>query len=507
MSKKYLSLGLAVGILCATYAAPAAEAIAPPEAPVTESATNVTSSSVLLRGTLNPGSSAEVGWYFAFGDEGSCSEAFSTELQPELVAQKLEVSTEESFLLPSTTYTYCLVATNEGGETPGPPVSFTTLGVTPLIESESVSAITGHDAALSAEIAPRNQAATDGFEYATNPAFEGATVVAGGEIPAEFGSASVGPVDLGGLLQPGTTYYYRAFAENATGTAHGEPASFKTIGFPVATDLGAEATTRTTAQLSATVSPGGGVTSLSYVYIDEASYDAAVAAGDPNPFENGASTEVDLVEASNGEITPAPLEARELRPGTTYRFAAVTANSAGTILTPGGAFTTAVPTPPSVATGGAAEVGSTTAVVAGAVDTHDLTTTYFFELEAPGGSFSSQGSHPLEAGFEAGAVSGVLENLSPGQAYAYRLCATNSDGVVCGAVESFITSPVLFQLPTAPAFQFLSSMTPPGALAKIVPPPQTSHPSLRALLRACRHKAKQKRKQCERNARRRFRKR
>lgn len=107
----------------------------PPQAPVTEAASEVKGFSAVLYGELPLGGGAS-GYYFAYNAGGSCEGGAST--QPGIAASG-QVHTEVSGLLPLTRYTFCLVANNENGSTFGPGVSFETKRVAPVVEGESFS--------------------------------------------------------------------------------------------------------------------------------------------------------------------------------------------------------------------------------------------------------------------------------------------------------------------------------------------------------------------------------
>ncbi|HEY8303880.1 MAG TPA: hypothetical protein VIG42_04735, partial [Solirubrobacteraceae bacterium] len=135
----------------------------------------------------------------------------------------------------------------------------------------------------------------------------------------------------------------------------------------------------------------------------------------------------------------ASLSLEELQSGTTYHYAIVATNGAGTRYGPDETFTTAPAVPPAAETLVAEEVSQDTATIAGAVDTRGVQSTYEFDL----GTDSSYGARMFG---DAGAVSGKqtytlgLNALSPGTTYHYRLVAANSYGVSYGADRTFTTA-------------------------------------------------------------------
>jgi hypothetical protein len=121
-----------------------------PEVPITESCSGpIEVGGFKLCGTLNPHSSAKVGSYFAYNAGASCTggRVATAGDGGEVEGENVKVSGLATELQAGTEYTYCLVATNSGGETFGQPVSFTTSGTrppeVPITESISNAASSG----------------------------------------------------------------------------------------------------------------------------------------------------------------------------------------------------------------------------------------------------------------------------------------------------------------------------------------------------------------------------
>ena len=145
------------------------------------------------------------------------------------------------------------------------------------------------DASLEATINPNYQETTYEFEYATNEALAGATILAGGNIPAGPENQPTVPADIGGGLEPGTTYFYRVLATNGAGTTDGPVEQFTTQANPTSTIAAPQEISRTTAVLLGAVNPGGATTSYYFAYIDQTGYEAAVAEGAANPYAKAAT--------------------------------------------------------------------------------------------------------------------------------------------------------------------------------------------------------------------------
>ena len=135
----------------------------------------------------------------------------SSRLDPDNTDHPL--ATELSGLQPGRTYRFRVVATNFGGTSHSPEMTFTTLDV-PAIGSGAASEVTETTATLSALVA-QVSATTYRFDYGTSAQYGSAT----------RGSAPLAPdgilhpvsAQLSGLT-PGTTYHFRVVASNGVGT-------------------------------------------------------------------------------------------------------------------------------------------------------------------------------------------------------------------------------------------------------------------------------------------------
>jgi hypothetical protein len=210
--------------------------------------------------------------------------------------------------------------------------------------------------------------------------------------------------------------------------------------------------TRTSALLSGTVDTGNATTEwhLEYVAADE--YRPAAA----NPYAAGGRTGVTkLAPAAQGTgIGPVPFTG--LLAGTTYHYRLVATNAVGTAYGSDHTFTTAAATPPVVTTGAAGEVTQTGVLLSGTVDTHQLQTSYEFEV----GTDTTYGGAKLfgnagDAGVEA--VTADLQYLIPGTTYHYRLVATNEDGASYGQDMTFTTPGVSASIVQPPTLAFVPS--------------------------------------------------
>lgn len=414
-----------------------------PEAPVTLGPSAVTGTTATLNGELNPAVTATDGYYFTYDTNGTCEPAFVTPPGAEATQTKRVVSTTVSELVGSTEYTFCVLATNEAGETTsGPPVSFKTPAEKPVVVSEGESAITPFDATLEGSVNPENQETTYHLEYATDSAFTEnvKTLAFGGSAPGVGSAQPVGPTGLGSTLTPSTTYYYRVIAKNATGETQGPTQHFETL-TAQKPSLQGEHTGLLTAPettIEGELDPNyQAITNCEVLYALQGTGFAApqavgCQANNPpeNTFGEGAGF-VPLIATLTG-----------LQPGASYEYRILATNNTGT--EEGAVQTFAVPPAPLLTVGQAQSVTRTTATLPGTVNPEGLATTYHYQY---GTSTSYGGNAPSlqgkSAGFEPGAVPATIgiSGLTPATTYHYRLVATNADGTTESPDQTFTTAP------------------------------------------------------------------
>jgi hypothetical protein len=213
----------------------------PPEAPITQPATEVTGTSARLSGILNPNASAENGSY-VFSYEASDSECRgeNRESAPpggasSSGAQGEAVTTAVSGLLADTTYTFCLVSFNSVFEpAEGTRETFTTPAIAPTVSDEQAEPGGAGSATITTEINPNGLPTTYHAEYVTEAQFaahqwaEATSVpLSDAGLPALKTSIPVTQVLTG--LEPGTTYEFRFLATSSLGAVPGAAASFTTL--------------------------------------------------------------------------------------------------------------------------------------------------------------------------------------------------------------------------------------------------------------------------------------
>jgi hypothetical protein len=281
---------------------------------------------------------------------------------------------------------------------------------------------------------------------------------------------------------PGTFYYYRFDAANSNGSNQGSDYGFMTPGAiedrsTVATDV-----SQLTATLNATVDPGLLPTGYHFEYGTTSAYGSI--APNPDLYLSPVQKDEEISQTLTG-----------LQAGTTYHFALVINDAAGTFTSPDETFTTAAVPPPVVSTGGAGEVGLGSALLSGSIDPRGWETTYHFEY----GPTTAYGSSwptidvALGAFNAAQPIASFVQNLLPGTVYHYRLVATNAGGTEYGADQTFATPaypPSVVQ--EAPTLSTKLSFLNPEAVG--IAPPKQSKPKRKPKAKAHKHARKHRTK-------------
>lgn len=299
--------------------------------------------------------------------------------------------------------------------------TMTKLGI-PTVTTTAASAVTASSATTGGNVtsAGTGTVTVRGVCYATtaNPTTANSVVTSG------TGTGAF-TANLTGLAM-GTTYHYRAYATNASGTAYGADLTFTTTSQALAsvTTTAASAITTTTANSGGNVTSIGGsaVTSRGICYATTANPTLA------NTVISGGSGAGSFVSNLTG-----------LNPNTTYYVRAYATNTAGTAYGTQISFATTNPTPPTVTSTAASSIS-------------------YFSTNA-GGSVTAGGSSPVtdrgvcystnpsptianskvSGGTGTGVFSVGLTGLSGSTTYHFRAYATNSVGTSYGSDLTFTT--------------------------------------------------------------------
>jgi hypothetical protein len=451
LTGRYVSR-VALATLAALVCSVAPALAVPPEQPVTEPATGVTTTTATLHGVLNPAASAKVRWSFAYSPEQfgpECFDAFRT-AEEEVEGEALPETVELTELEANRKYTACLTASDEEGETRGNEVSFQTPPAPPKVDAES-AVVTPVGATLEAQINANNEKTAYFFEYSSSEAEvlagKGTKLPGAGEL--EGGGDQPASVPTGSVLQSGMTYFYRVVAENEQSTIEGKPAEGTVKKFTTVASPFTEAVTEITstgATFNGTLTPLSSVdTQYSFDYKLLANGPECTGENTTNPEDAGTGTGTKAVSTKTSE------QAIELQPAAIYSVCLVSSNAFGSATGQTVSFTTE-PAPPKIDS----QISYLTPagiVLEAQVNPNNLETSYAFEyatspellekgegtqvpgtitLAGPGGQ--KFGDQP---------VSVILQSvLAPATTYYYRAAASNGAGTtVDGTVESFTTPP------------------------------------------------------------------
>ncbi len=195
----------------------------------TGSATPTSSTSVTVSGTVNPNGSTVTNCQFEYSPESGsgagltapCAQSVGSGTSP------VPVSANLTGLAPGTTYTYALVASNDGGTATGTYETFTTGG--PAVTTGSAgNAYTGGEQfeGLNGTVNPNGQGVSDcHFDYGVTTAY-GSTAPCSSSPGAGSSPFPVSADIVPSALVAGATYHYRLDATAGVDTSQGQDATF-----------------------------------------------------------------------------------------------------------------------------------------------------------------------------------------------------------------------------------------------------------------------------------------
>lgn len=323
-------------------------------------------------------------------------------------------------LLPGTTYYVLAYATNSVGTAYGDELTFTTSAAMPTVVTDDATSITAESARLGGEVT--DDGGSDLYTRGVYYGLDQNTETTGVEYVIGNGMGEFSDIVEG--LNPGTTYYFRAFVDSSEGIALGEEKSFTTLGLPP----------------EVITEPAYDITNNSAMIGGIVDYDGGVAitgrgvywGTDSDPQSSG--VQMDL-GAGLGEFSGL-LDG--LEPVTTYYFVAYATNSAGTGYGEVEEFTTE-PSVPDVITVDASEITNNSARINAEVLFNggaEVTERGFYWGLNP--DPIDDGENISLAGDE-GSFSEMLSGLEATTTYYFQAYAVNSVGAEYGEVLSFIT--------------------------------------------------------------------
>ncbi len=325
-----------------------------------------------------------------------------------------------------------LFLTNESGYTPNDVDAAKALSPAPAATTNTAASITFSGATVNGGVNPNGQATTAWFEWGTSPTLATFSATSNQSLGSGTTSQAVSAALSG--LTPGTTYYFRAAASNASGTTKGTILSFTTtipLLPPAATTNAAASITISGATVSGGVNPNGQATTAWFEW--GTSPALATFSVTSNQSVGSGTTSVSVNAALSG-----------LASGTTYYFRAAASNATGTTKGTIASFTTTVALAPTASTNAAASITISGATLNGGVNPNGQATTAWFEWGTSPtlATFSATSNQSLGSGTTSQAVSAALSGLASGTTYYFRVAASNAAGTVKGSILSFATSAV-----------------------------------------------------------------
>ena len=235
----------------------------PPPVVTTNPATNITSLSATLNGSLNPnGLTTTV--YFEYGPTRSYG--LVTPVQTQTGNTLRNITANINGLSASTTYHFRIVASNSAGTTSGSDRTFTTLSATgPPVAITNLATLTASvSATLNGSVNPHGLTTNVYFQYGPTTSY-GSTTPVQPQGGSRFRDISA---NISGL-SAGTTYHFRLVAINSAGTRYGSDRMFTTLsatGPPVVTTNLPTLIASFSAKLSGSLDPHGLTTTVYFEY-------------------------------------------------------------------------------------------------------------------------------------------------------------------------------------------------------------------------------------------------
>jgi Ca2+-binding RTX toxin-like protein len=366
-----------------------------------------------LNGTVNPAGLA-TDWWFEYGTTTSYGSKTATTAAGSGSAN-VSVSKGLAGLAPGTTYHYRLVAQSPGGTTNGSDGLFTT-AYPPTVVTGAATAVGPTGATVGGTVNPNGQPTTWQVEYGTATGYGSKTIAQ--DAGAGTSSTTVSTTLSG--LSAGKTYHYRITATSSAGTTNGADATFATGEPPVATTSAASSVGTTGATLNGKVDANGRPTSYVFEYGTTTSYGTKTSSASA-----GSGTKsISVSKAVTG-----------LAPGVLYHFRIVATSDVGS--STGSDLTFVTQAPPTIVTGPATEIGSTSATLGGSVNPNGRATTVYVEYGTSTKYGSKTSTRSVGSGTSPITVAFPVSNLGPGLTYHFRLVGTSARGTTLGADAVF----------------------------------------------------------------------
>src|SRR4029077_2303227 len=198
----------------------------------TNAATNITSSSATLNGTVDPNAITTT-VHFQYGTTTNYGSTTANRTYTGNTTQS--VSANITGLSPNTTYHFRLVGTNSRGTRYGSDRTFSTFSPTgpPVVATSAATNVASFSAALNGSVYPHGLTTSVYFQYGTTTSY-GFTTAPQTKTGNTYQNVSA---NISGL-SASTTYHFRIVTTNSAGTRYGSDRTFTTLsatGPPVVT--------------------------------------------------------------------------------------------------------------------------------------------------------------------------------------------------------------------------------------------------------------------------------
>ena len=391
----------------------------------TQAADGLIATSANLHGTVNPHDKGTV--FFQYGptaDYGNQSVS-----QDVSGSSPLNVTATLVALTPGTTYHYRLVGVAGGITAYGGDGIFTVPAAAPVAVTGNPVAVSATGATLLGAINPNGLPAQARFLYGLTPLYGSSTPMR--DIAA--GTSLVNLTEAISGLIPGATYHGCIIATTTAGITQGTDVAFiattggSGTGIPTAvpsvTTNGSAVADSNTVELLGTVNPFGGTTVAWFEYGMTTSY--------------GQTTGLQGIGNGTAPVAVSVL-ADGLLPATLYHFRLLATNSLGTAAGADAQFTTAAAAP-TVVTGVANVLNTTSASVTGTVRAHGMAAQVFVDYGTSATALSNSiAAAPASVSGDATTTVGAtLTGLFQGTTYYYQIRAVNAGGTARGSIMTF----------------------------------------------------------------------
>ncbi|MCL2770228.1 MAG: NHL repeat-containing protein [Solirubrobacterales bacterium] len=387
----------------------------------TEGSSEVARTTATLAGTVNP-DKTKARYHFEYGETSALGQ--TTAVQEAEDETSHPATAKLAGLKTSTTYSYRLVAENENGKNYGATNTFTTLIAVEHLGTLPALPLTPTEEEFNGELNANGYEAECWFEYEGGATKK--TMTAKQKVGPE--SKVVEVSEKAGGLEPNMEYHDTFVCRNSLGTGYGSEVASRTLPAPpVVIAQSASNVTRQSAVLHGIVNPNNENTHYYFEYGTTTEY------GYDTP-------ELEVGTTQFGERAVQAV-ASELQSATVYHYRLVAKDGAGVTRGPDATFESLPGSPPTVSTGGASAVTTSSATLEGLVSTSGLVTSYGFEVSTSRSRFGPPtGLGSVGAGFNEAPATLVLHGLAANTSYYYKLVATNADGTSEGGVNEFTTA-------------------------------------------------------------------